>query len=842
MSGGIRRFVISHPNFNSSVSFPFNSVVPTPIALLQNCRVLRLENTTCRLQLINFGSNFNALVVRTNASLAGLDFSSDNRVATMQGQPLIIDSSTVFVTVTFPPASFRQQRSQVLWFVTLSSLQATFILTIEASGMPFLSSVSPAAISAYGGVPVSLFVSGFALTSTAKNWFCYFPFGNVTADSVSQNDASSVTVVCRPPSNFQALSASSVERSCRLHYTIASTSFLFSFELQFMAPIKPTLSFLDDGALLNAQAAAVIVRNPAPFTSNAVIKMRIDNRYQVPIRNLIIRSDKQLLLQFSINCGECKCCSGSAVSLTVSNSDYQQMTAIDTVYVTDPNAVSVSSVSPSVLASSGGEKVEIQLKNFPRGVSSLSVTVKIGSADPVTAYQVDDDKSGLFSTIRLFSPSVPKGNAGFIVSIDGKQEASVVSNTELSFPVVDLILSGHCTPSSVPAFGNTKSYCYVKNLPFVSGQLEFSYVNSKSKSLEVLATSKDLEFTDLGASLLLVELNLPNVASKIVDRSNIKLQILNKNFASLIFSYDLEVLPSPPVIQFVDPLSGPNNQATDVVAYVEYFQGSLSAVEALLDGTPMTRGSFYAEDFDVSTSIFYFTLPRALKDGLHTVSFWSGDSAPLSFSFTALDVTPRLRYMFPTEGSTKGGDSVSIMFENFEGVDAISLGTSRVDDVFVSCFMSVCVLSAILPPSSDAALKNVTLLSGNAARFILPQQFQTIAPVPRLDVCYPTIGLVSGGTAVSCNFLDVQNSESLTRANVTARFDTSTGQTTGVVTVGSSFTVNLLSPASLFEGSISISVSIGSLSFSHPFRYVRPCNFESFCPSSGLIPNDLKIL
>jgi len=35
--------------------------------------------------------------------------------------------------------------------------------------------------------------------------------------------------------------------------------------------------------------------------------MMID-KYQVPIRNFIIRSDKQLLLQFSINCGECKCC------------------------------------------------------------------------------------------------------------------------------------------------------------------------------------------------------------------------------------------------------------------------------------------------------------------------------------------------------------------------------------------------------------------------------------------------------------------------------------------------------------------------------------------------------
>jgi hypothetical protein len=91
-------------------------------------------------------------------------------------------------------------------------------------------------------------------------------------------------------------------------------------------------------------------------------------------------------------------------------------------------------------------------------------------------------------------------------------------------------------------------------------------------------------------------------------------------------------------------------------------------------------------------------------------------------------------------------------------------------------------------------------------------------------------------------FFDVPNSESFTRSNVTAPFDTATGLTTGVVTAGFSLAVNLVSPSSLFEGNTSIIILIGSLLFSHVFQYVRPCNFDKYCPSSGLIPNDLKIL
>ena len=139
-----------------------------------------------------------------------------------------------------------------------------------------------------------------------------------------------------------------------------------------------------------------------------------------------------------------------------------------------------------------------------------------------------------------------------------------------------------------------------------------------------------------------------------------------------LFSDDLEVLPSP-----VDPLSvGPSMWVHTMIV--------LSAVEAFLHGSPMLRGSVIVKAIEESTSIFCFALPHALKDGRH--------STPLVFSFTALvALTLRLKYMHPTHCSTTGGDAISIVFEKFE--------------------------------------------SGVGVAAILPHQFQTGAPLPRLDFC-----------------------------------------------------------------------------------------------------------
>ena len=125
----------------------------------------------------------------------------------------------------------------------------------------------------------------------------------------------------------------------------------------------------------------------------------------------------------------------------------------------------------------------------------------------------------------------------------------------------------------------------------------------------------------------------------------------------------------------------------------------------------------------------------------------------------------------------------------------------------------------ILPVYAVPALLNITL-SSDHSKFTLPQQFKTIAPDPRLDFCHPAIGLLSGGTPVTCYFLDVPNSASLGRGNVTARFDTAIAITSSVMTADYSFTVGFVSPSTLFEGTTSISIFIGALSFSHVFRYV----------------------
>jgi len=435
-----------------------------------------------------------------------------------------------------------------------------------------------------------------------------------------------------------------------------------------------------------------------------------------------------------------------------------------------------------------------------------------------------------------------KGNSGFSISINGIEKVSVLSRSPLSFTVVDLILSGFCTSSSIPAFGNMKASCFVKNLPPATspGQIEFSYVWANNTAL---VTSKNLESIDLGTSLFLIEMNLPNVASKVLDVSQLKLQIVNKNFPSLIFSFNIEILPSPPVIIFIDPVSGPNNEATKVTVYVEYFQGSTSALEAKVNGVPMTLDSYRAESIDISTTALYFALPRALKAGRHSVSFWSGDNDPLTFLFTALDaLTPRLKYMFPSQGSTKGGDAIFIMIDNFDvqGDLEVFFGVARAQVEFLECFQRSCTISAVLPITSNAAVMNVTL-SSSSTQFVLPQQFQSIAPAPRLDKCFPAIGLISGGTSVTCYFLDVPDSSSLSRVNVTARFDASFGAVSSVVTLDSSFAVSLVSPATLFEGNVSINVRFGPLSFSHMFQYVRPCNFEVHCPSIGFIPNDQRL-
>ncbi len=95
MAAGVRQFLISHPIVNSSVTFDTHAFVPSPVVILQSCKVLRSVNTMYRLELINFGIDATALIIKANSTLAGLDYTSEDYVASVQGQPQYLDSSLI---------------------------------------------------------------------------------------------------------------------------------------------------------------------------------------------------------------------------------------------------------------------------------------------------------------------------------------------------------------------------------------------------------------------------------------------------------------------------------------------------------------------------------------------------------------------------------------------------------------------------------------------------------------------------------------------------------------------------------------------------------------------------
>ena len=229
------------------------------------------------------------------------------------------------------------------------------------------------------------------------------------------------------------------------------------------------------------------------------------------------------------------------------------------------------------------------------------------------------------------------------------------------------------------------------------------------------------------------------------------------------------------------------------------------------------------------------------------MSFWSVDvSKALSCFYTAVDaLQPSMIRMQPSQAFIAGGDAVSISVTNFNFGQGSSLLLGSTSFMSVGFYYQsdpqVCTINAISQPTQRAGVVNVSLVSG-ASTFRLPQLFVTVQPVPKLDFCFPTIGVISGGIRVICYFLNIQSLDTLSTANVSSRFDTVPGTVFHATVVGSVFSVGSTAPTAVFEGNATISVTIGAYGFwFFPFSYVRPCNLENFCPSRGLVPFDMKI-
>jgi hypothetical protein len=282
-----------------------------------------------------------------------------------------------------------------------------------------------------------------------RDWTCSFPFVNVTAETTFRIDATTASVQCVAPLNIQAV-ATTQTMACTLLYQ-ASEVHILPFNLAFVAPPLPTLSFSDDSAQIMADSASVFVRNFAPFSSIDVMRILIGS-VRVGIRSFIVRSGV-LQLQFTVSCSECNCCSGQTSSLTVSHTQFPMMSASASVVVVDPNAPAVVEVDPRIIPASGGTIIEIQVKNFP--VTSSGVTVSLGNAAAAVAFQVVSAAGSAVSSVRFYSPALVSGAIGYAIRVDGNLQSVVTVDPSSLFAITvsNLIISGQCSQSSIPAFG-----------------------------------------------------------------------------------------------------------------------------------------------------------------------------------------------------------------------------------------------------------------------------------------------------------------------------------------------------------------------------------------------------
>jgi len=527
MTEGRRQITIAHPAYlGSNVTFSFVATLPARRVEPLFSNIRRNVNVTLKVLVTNF-LDVSSIDIFTNSAA---DYDAVTTKALIISS-VSISRSVSLVTMLLPASISRPIKSQASWIVRDGTAgNATFALTIDADAIS-LASATPTSVSAYGGNQLNFIVTSFSYDVASRDWTCSFPFSNVSAQSVSRMDSSTVSVQCIAPPYIQAMTASQTV-SCALLYQQHLVSNSLPFSLTFSAPPPPSLFFSDGKAEIFADSASVFVRDFVPFNSIDVLRVFIGS-FRLTIRNFAVRNGL-LQLQFSVSCSDCQCCSGESSILTVSHNQFPMMSSRIQVVVIDPNSPAVVSVNPSIIPASSGTIVEIQVKNFPS--TSAVTTVSVGNAASAVAFQVLSEAGSTTTSVRFYSPALPSGSLGYAIRVGDSSSplVTVAPSTSLALSVSDIIISGQCSLGSLPAFGSITVKCIVNNLPIPSakGQLEFRYILSNST---VLVSSKNAEFLQTSDTTLSIDLMLPNCADRVFQSLSIRLQILNINFRSLTF-------------------------------------------------------------------------------------------------------------------------------------------------------------------------------------------------------------------------------------------------------------------------------------------------------------------
>ena len=446
-----------------------------------------------------------------------------------------------------------------------------------------------------------------------------------------------------------------------------------------------------------------------------------------------------------------------ATAVTITGANF---TGASSVTVGGVPATSVVVISPT--------QINLLTPAASAGAKTIVVTTPGGIASKLNAFTYTNES---LPTIALVTPSAGPIAGGTPITITGSRllGASVkiggVALTNLT--VTDTQITGLSGANTV----GVKDVVVTTTAGAASGLSLFSYV-AEPTLISVSPTSGPLTggttVTLVGANLSGAIVTVNSSVATLLSNSATQITFLTPSSTAGIV--DLLVITAGgtaatsftylnvPTISSVSPNTGPDSGGTSIVITGSNFNGI----------TGVTIGANAATNIVVASSTSILAQTPAGTAGAKNVVVTTATSSGTKengFTYTDNSTIPSISAIAPNSGTSLGGSAVTISGANLLGATGVSFGGVACPTFVVASATSIVAIS---PPGVEGAARDVVVITPSGPITQANAFTYVDFSVPTISAISPTIGLTSGGTAITISGTNLSGSSAVTVGGVAA--------------------------------------------------------------------------
>ena len=511
-----------------------------------------------------------------------------------------------------------------------------------------------------------------------------------------------------------------------------------------------------------------------------------------------------------------------ATAVTITGANF---TGASSVTVGGVPATSVVVISPT--------QINLLTPAASAGAKTIVVTTPGGIASKPNAFTYTNES---LPTIALVTPSAGPIAGGTPITITGSRllGASVkiggVALTNLT--VTDTQITGLSGANTV----GVKDVVVTTTAGAASGLSLFSYV-AEPTLISVSPTSGPLTggttVTLVGANLSGAIVTVNSSVATLLSNSATQITFLTPSSTAGIV--DLLVITAGgtaatsftylnvPTISSVSPNTGPDSGGTSIVITGSNFNGI----------TGVTIGANAATNIVVASSTSILAQTPAGTAGAKNVVVTTATSSGTKengFTYTDNSTIPSISAIAPNSGTSLGGSAVTISGANLLGATGVSIGGVACPTFVVASATSIVAIS---PPGVEGAARDVVVITPSGPITQANAFTYVDFSVPTISAISPTIGLTSGGTAITISGTNLSGSSAVTVGGVAA---------SEVVFVSASVITAVTPQGTAGSKDVVVSTPTGPVTKVGGFTYKEPTpTITSVTPVSGPVAGGTAI-